>query len=80
MTDQQAVIEQLKQAFSDAHVELNSDGSHFNVIVVSDDFEGVRPVKKQQMVYAVLNDYIASGAMHAVNMQLFTKAQWAEKN
>ena len=76
MTNQVA-IEQLKTAFTDAHVEISGDGSHFDVLVVSDDFEGVRAVKKQQMVYAVLNDQIASGAMHAVNMKLFTKAEWA---
>ncbi|MCK5880361.1 MAG: BolA/IbaG family iron-sulfur metabolism protein [Sinobacterium sp.] len=73
----QAAVEQLKAAFSDAHVEINSDGSHFEVLVVSDDFEGLRAIKKQQMVYAVLNEQIASGAMHAVNMKLFTKAEWA---
>ncbi len=77
--NEQEVITQLKDAFTDAHVELSSDGSHFNVLIVSDDFEGLRAVKKQQMVYAVLNDRIASGAMHAVNMQLFTKSQWQEK-
>lgn len=73
----QIAIEQLQVAFKDAHIEVSGDGSHFDVLVVSDDFEGLRAVKKQQMVYAVLNDQIATGAMHAVNMKLFTKAEWA---
>lgn len=72
------VIQELKSAFTDAEVNIQGDGSHFDVLIVSDDFEGLRPVKKQQMVYAVLNEHIASGAMHAVNMKLLTKAQWAE--
>ena len=77
--NEQDVIAELKAAFTDAHVELNSDGSHFNVLIVSDDFDGLRAVKKQQMVYAVLNDKIASGAMHAVNMQLYTQSEWQAK-
>jgi acid stress-induced BolA-like protein IbaG/YrbA len=77
---EQAAIEQLQKAFTDAHVEISGDGSHFDVLVVSDDFEGLRAVKKQQLVYAVLNEQIASGAMHAVNMKLFTKAEWAAQS
>ena len=72
------VIEELKANFQNAHVDIQSDGSHFNVLIVSDDFIGVRPVKKQQMVYAILNPHIASGAMHAVNMRLLTQSEWSE--
>ena len=47
-----------------------------NDSVIGDVFEGLRPVKKQQLVYAVLNEHIASGAIHAVNMRLYTRDQW----
>ena len=70
------IVAKLQEAFTDAEVDISGDGSHFNVLIISDDFEGLRSVKKQQLVYAVLNDDIASGAMHAVNMSLFTKAEW----
>lgn len=70
----------LHAGISDAVVEVEGEGSHFNILVVSDVFEGLRPVKKQQVVYALINDRIADGSMHAVNMQLFTKKEWAAKN
>jgi acid stress-induced BolA-like protein IbaG/YrbA len=70
----------LESGFSNALVEVTGEGSHFNLRIVSDDFEGLRAVKKQQMVYAIINDKIADGSMHAVNMQLFTEKEWAEKN
>ncbi|CAA0083631.1 Acid stress protein IbaG [BD1-7 clade bacterium] len=70
----------LSEAFPGADVDVESDGSHFNILIVSDAFEGIRAVKKQQMVYAVINDHIANGSMHAVNMRLHTPAQWAELN
>lgn len=74
------IKDQLAQHFDDAHIEVSGDGSHFDVLIVSDAFTGLRPVKKQQMVYAAINDRIANGSMHAVNMQLFTKDEWAARN
>ena len=66
----------LAECFTDAHVEVTLDGSHINVIVVSSAFIGLSPVKKQQSVYAVLAESIASGAIHAVNMKTYTPDEW----
>ncbi len=70
----------LEPHFEDALIEISGDGSHYDLLIVSDAFEGLMPVKKQQLVYAAINDQIADGSMHAVNMKLFTHAQWASKN
>lgn len=70
-------IEQvLKDALSAEQVLVGGDGRHFEITVVSAQFEGQRPVKKQQMVYAVLNEKIADGTIHAVMMQTLTPAEW----
>jgi acid stress-induced BolA-like protein IbaG/YrbA len=60
-----------------AHV--SGDGRHFDLIVVGAVFEGMTPVKKQQYVYAAINDRIADGSLHAVNMKTYTPAQWAAR-
>lgn len=70
----------LESALSECDVQVQGDGSHFDIIVVGDVFEGLRPLKKQQLVYGVLNEKIADGSIHAVNMKTFTRAQWAEQN
>jgi acid stress-induced BolA-like protein IbaG/YrbA len=36
-------------------------------------------VKKQQFVYAPLNDKIADGSMHAVSIKTFTEEQWRKE-
>lgn len=70
-------IEQvLKDALSAEHVLVGGDGRHFEITVVSTQFEGHRPVKKQQMVYAALSEKIADGSIHAVMMQTLTPAEW----
>ena len=51
-------------------------GANYDITVVSDVFEGMRPVKKQQTVYAALRDAIAAGSIHAVNIRTFTRDEW----
>lgn len=70
----------LASSFEGAEIEVEVNGSHYDILIVSEVFEGLRAVKKQQMVYAAINEHIASGDMHAVNMRLFTPSQWAEQN
>ncbi|BFM17415.1 BolA family iron metabolism protein IbaG [Maricurvus nonylphenolicus] len=65
----------LEAQIADSEVEVSIDGSHVNLVVVSPAFEGLNAVKKQQLVYAVLNEQIASGAIHAVNMKTLTPAE-----
>lgn len=66
----------LQRELAECDVTVAGDGSHFDVTIVGDVFAGLRPVKKQQLVYSVLNEHIASGAIHAVNMQLYTREEW----
>jgi acid stress-induced BolA-like protein IbaG/YrbA len=78
MNDQidQWIEQVLKEALSAEQVLVGGDGRHYEITVVSAQFEGQRPVKKQQMVYAALNEKIADGTIHAVMMQTLTPAEW----
>ena len=69
----------LEKTLSDCQIEVDSQGSHFNVLVVGDLFKGKRAVQRQQLIYAVLNESISSGAIHAVNMKLFTPQEWRHR-
>ena len=66
----------LAQGLNDCEITVSGEGSHFDILVVGELFAGLRPVKKQQLVYAVLNDQIADGTIHAVNIRTFTPAEW----
>jgi acid stress-induced BolA-like protein IbaG/YrbA len=52
------------------------EGCDFQITVVSEQFSGMSPVKKQQAVYACLTEQIASGAIHAVSIKALTPEQW----
>lgn len=66
----------LETALPDCQFQVASEGSHFNITAIGDVFEGKRPVQRQQLIYAALNAEISSGAMHAVNMKIFTPGEW----
>ena len=68
----------LEAHLSDCDIEVTGDGSHFDLTIVGDVFDGLNAVKKQQLVYAALNAQIADGSIHAVNMKLFTRAEWQQ--
>ena len=66
----------LKAGIEDAEVMADGDGSHFQVTVISDQFEGLRAVPRQQLIYGLLNDQITSGSLHALGIKTFTKEEW----
>jgi len=62
----------VRNAINDADVVVDTDGYYYNFKVVSNSFNGLNQVKRQQMVYAALNDLIADGSLHAVNIKTQT--------
>ena len=66
----------LENAIEAVEIQVEGDGRHFDVLVVSQVFEGLSPVKKQQLVYAALNENISNGSIHAVNMKTLIPEEW----
>ncbi|HUH37134.1 MAG TPA: BolA family protein [Spongiibacteraceae bacterium] len=62
----------LVAALPDCEVEVQGDGSHFDIRVVGEVFAGMNRVKRQQHVYAGLKAQIADGSIHAVNIKALT--------
>lgn len=69
------VRERLEAALTGADVQVDGDASRMTIVVVSDHFEGVARVKKQQLVYAAINDLIAAGELHAVTIRALTPGE-----
>ena len=53
-------------------------GDHLEAIVVSSDFAGKTRVRQHQMVYAALQNELATEAIHALALRTFTPEKWAE--
>lgn len=51
------------------------DETHFRVLLVAPDFEGVPPLKRHQMVQELLKREFETG-LHALSLHTFTLAEW----
>lgn len=73
-------VEQIKAMINDAlsldELHVSFDGSQAKIIAVSDMFEDMSRVKKQQTVFAPLSEAIKDGTIHAVTVKTFTTEQW----
>jgi acid stress-induced BolA-like protein IbaG/YrbA len=72
----QAVARLIEAGLPGAEVQVSGDGSHFDAIVVSPVFAGKSLLEKQRLVYATVNEHIASGELHALSIKTFTPAEW----
>ena len=60
-----------------AHLEVDGDGRHWNAVVVSEAFNGLRLIARHQKVYATLGQKMHTDEVHALSMKTFTPAEWA---
>jgi len=58
---------------------VKGENGTFQVIAVSEQFETLSRVKKQQVIYAPLKEDIASNAIHALSIKALTPAEWQKQ-
>ena len=69
----------LLQLTNESHMHSVPPGSesHFKLVLVTDQFEGLRLVHRHQQIYKVLADQLA-GPVHALALHTYTVAEWGE--
>ena len=58
-----------------SEIQVEVDGNRALIAVVSDVFAGLNRVKRQQLVYGCIADYIADGRLHAVTIKATTPGE-----
>lgn len=66
----------LDEALDLQEIHVKGDGSQFEVIAIDACFETLNRVKKQQLIYAPLMEYIQRNDIHAVSIKAFTPEEW----
>lgn len=69
----------IKAGLPDAQVQvqdLTGGGDHYQVVVVSSQFEGKGLVQRHQIVYRTLQQAMSSEAIHALSMKTLTPQDW----
>lgn len=70
------VKNRLTAELSDCEFDVRNEGNHFLVIAVGERFSGMNRVKKQQLIYGVLDDALRDGSIHALTIKAFTPEEW----
>ena len=57
------------------HLVVEGDGSHFNAIIVSNDFDKLGRVDRHKLVYDALGNCFAED-VHALSLKTYTEDEW----
>ena len=74
------VIFMIQEGLPDAQVQVNDltgGGDHFEVTVVSSEFEGRSLVQQHQLVYKAVQSAMSSEAIHALALKTYTPSDWS---
>ena len=74
-TEVQKLIEEKLPDSQVAVVDTRGSGDHFEIMVISDDFEDVPLIDRHRMIHSALGDNLG-GAIHAVEIKAYTPKQW----
>ena len=84
---QQQIEIKLQQTFSPAHLEVINEShmhrvtpgaeSHFKVVLVSEQFVGLRPLARHRAVNSALAEALA-GEVHALALHTYTPEEWSQ--
>jgi len=69
----------IREALPDAQVQvqdLTGGGDHYQVTVVSSQFEGKALVQQHQLVYAAVKQAMSTEAIHALALKTYTPQAW----
>ena len=59
------------------HNELSVDGAEakYEIRIISDEFDGKSVIQRHKLVYALLNNYIKTGEIHALTIKAMTVSE-----
>lgn len=76
--DPEQIVQLIEQGIPGAEARVFSDdNTHFEALVISDAFDGKRPIARHQLVYATLGEKMGR-EIHAMSIRALTPAEAAQ--
>lgn len=70
----------ISKGIENVKVDVRSeDNTHFEAVVITDDFEGKSLIKRHQMVYGCLGKLMGN-EIHALSLKTFSNKEWQLMN
>lgn len=65
----------IESGLSTSYVNVIGDGTHFEAVIVSSDFEDKVLIDRHKIVYKALGDAMVE-EIHAISLKTYTPDQW----
>lgn len=78
--DLEEIESTLREGLGDCRIEMQADDNRLMLMIVGEAFEGLSRVKRQQLVYGLLDEKIASGEIHALSMRTLSPSEAQESD
>jgi len=69
----------IEVAIPGAQVYLEGEGCDFSALVISEAFQGLSQVKRQQQVLAPVSIWLSTGELHAFSVKTYTPDEWENR-
>lgn len=73
--DPKEIETMIENGMSGSTVNVEGDGTHFDAVIVSEDFEGKTLLERHKLVYSVLGEAMKE-RIHALSLKTYTPEQW----
>ena len=67
----------IETGLSTSYVNVIGDGTHFEAVIVSSDFEDKVLIDRHKLVYKALGDAMVE-EIHAISLKTYTPDQWQD--
>ena len=74
--DPKEIQTMIENGMSALSVNVEGDGTHFEAVIVSEEFDGKTLLERHQLVYKVLGDAMKD-RIHALSLKTYTPEQWS---
>lgn len=74
--EQAEIINIIKQSIPTADVRAEGADCSFTVVVISETFAMLGPVKRQQNILGLFSQLLTSGVLHALTVKAYTPLEW----
>lgn len=77
--DKQQLIDTIQQTLASAEVLTEGEDCCFSLKVISDDFEGLRTLARQQKILNLFKRELQAGELHALTVKAYTSVEWQQQ-
>lgn len=69
----------IEKGLPNCRTSVFGEGCNFSAVVVSEAFEGLRTVQRQQKVLSSVSAQLGTGELHALSMKVYTPSEWEQE-